>query len=216
MMKNGSRAQLQTTPCAAMKWILCGVFVFAVALGQASATLISDSFVGFPPDPFTQQDKTYGAWSGALPAGFTTLISTRSGIVPGQDLHTVSFGATFLPNTTYTVSYYIMVNAPNVSITDASAGVRATISGATITTTFTEIPAFSITTGSASGLVTLPNGPYTLLHVTDTILTGTSDISGFSNSFLEHVPTTVPEPGGLALMGTGILAAAAFLRRKLS
>ena len=119
--------------------------------------------------------------------------------------------ASFLPNTTYEISYYIMVNTTGVSMTQASSGVITTIPGATITPTFAETPAFSITTSSSRGLQTLPKGPYTLLTVTDTITTGSSDITGFSNSFLENV--TAPEPGTLALLGSGILAGAALLRR---
>ena len=207
---------LLQTRSAAVKSVLCRVFVLAIALSQASATTISNIFIGFSPDPFTQGDKTYGGWTGNLPGGFSTLISLRTGIVPGEDLHTASFSATFLPNTTYTVSYYIMASAPALGITEASSGVRTTIPGATIMTTFSEVPAFSISTGTASGLVMLSNGPYTLLHVTDVITTGFSDITGFSNSFIQQVPTaSVPESGGLAMLGTGTLAAAACLRRKL-
>jgi hypothetical protein len=150
---------------SAWKWIRCGVFVFAVAFGEANAATITDNFIGLPPDPFTQQDKTYGAWSGDLPPGFTTLVSTRSGIPEAM-----------------------------------------------ISTTFSEIPSFVITTGSMSGLISLPAGPYTILHVTDTVMTRTSDIDGFSNSFLEHI--LIPEPGSLALLGTGILAAVACWRRR--
>src|ERR1700757_561226 len=155
MRQNGSGARLQSRG-AVTKWTLCGVFVFALALGKAGATVISDAFLGWPPDPFTQQDKTYGAWSdagGNIPGGFTTLITTRSGIVPGQDLHTFSLSASFLPNTTYVISYYIMVNTTGANIVQASSGVRTTIPGATITTTFAEVPTFSITTGSSSGLM---------------------------------------------------------------
>lgn len=213
MNRIGSGPRLQIGS-AITRWTLCGVFVIALALSQASATVITDTFLGWPPDPFTQQDKTWGGWTdvlGNVSADFTTLITTRSGIVLGQDLHTFSMSASFLPNTTYEISYYIMVNTTGVSMTQASSGVITTIPGATITTTFAESPTFSITTTSSSGLQTLPNGPYTLLTVTDTITTGSSDITGFSNSFLENV--TAPEPGTLALLGSGILAGAALLRR---
>jgi len=214
MWRKCSGMLLQTRG-AAVKSVLCGVFVSAIALSQASATNISNIFIGFPPDPFTQGDKTYGGWTGNLPGGFSTLISLRTGIVPGKDLHTVSFSATFLPNTTYTVSYYIMPSATALGITEASAGVRTTIPGATIMTTFSEVPAFSISAGTASGLVVLSNGPYTLRHVTDVITTGLSDVTAFSNSSIQKVPIpSVPEPGGLALLGTGTLAAAAYLRRR--
>ena len=217
MSKNGSsREQLQLRG-AMVKAVLCGVFVFALALGQAGATVISNAFLGFPPDPFTQQDKTWGGWTDVfhnIPAGFTTLISTRSGIVPGRDLHTFSLSASFLPNTTYEISYYVMVNTAGVNIVDASNGVRTTIPGASISTTFTEIPSYAITTTGASGLQALLGGPYTMLHVTDIITTGSSDITGFSNSFLENI-AGIPEPGTLALLGSGILAGAALLRRKV-
>ena len=215
LVKNGSGIPLQLRG-AILKWALCGAFVFVLSLGQARATDISDAFLGWPPDPFVQQDKTWGDWTdvgGNIPTDFTTLISTRSGIIPGEDLHTFSLGASFLPNTTYVISYYIMVNTPGVSMIESSNGVRTTIPGASITTTFAEIPALTISTSSASGLQVLPGGPYSMLHVTDTVTTGDSDITGFSNSFLEQI--AVPEPGTLALFGSGILAGAALLRRKI-
>lgn len=194
------------------------VFVTVFAAARAHATVISNSFLGFPPNPFTQQDKTWGGWtdvSGNLPAGFTTLITTRSNIVPGEDLHTFTLSAAFSPNTTYVVSYYIMVNTAGVNISEAGAGVVQTVGNATISTTFTNVPYTLPATSSATGLLVIPGGPYTLLDVTDTITTGAgSDVSGFSNSFLENVP--VPEPGTLALFGTGILGIATLLRRKLS
>jgi PEP-CTERM motif len=215
LFKNGSGTSLQLRG-AILKWALCGAFVFALSLGQARATNISDTFLGWPPDPFVQLDKTWGGWAdvtGNLPADYTTLISTRSGIIPGQDLHTFSLSASFLPNTTYVISYYIMVNTPGVSMIQSSSGVRTTIPGASITTTFAEVPAFTINTSGASGLQVLPGGPYSMLHVTDTVTTGNSDITGFSNSFLQQI--AIPEPGTLALFGSGILAGATLLRRKI-
>ncbi len=59
MSQNGSEARLQLRS-AITKWTLCGVFVFALALGQAGATVITDTFPGWPPAPFIQQDKTWG------------------------------------------------------------------------------------------------------------------------------------------------------------
>jgi PEP-CTERM motif len=134
MCKDGGR-KFSFLRSGSTGWLVLGVLVTVLAAGQAYATVISNSFIGFPPDPFTQQDKTWGGWtdvSGNLPAGFTTLITTRSQIVPGKDIQT-------------------------------GAG---------------------------------------------------SDISGFSNSFLENI--SVPEPGALALFGTGVLGLAALLRRRLS
>ncbi len=216
LFKNGSGTPLQLRG-AILKWALCSALFFAFSLGQASATDSSDAFLGWPSEPFVQQNKTWGGWADVgenLPSDFTTLVSTRSGIVLGQDLHTFSLSASFPPNTTYLISYYIMVNTPGVSMMESSDGLRTTIPGASISTTFAEIPAFTISTPDASGLQVLSGGPYSMLHVTDTVTTGDSDITGFSNSFLEQL-AVVPEPGTLALFGSGILAGAAMLRRKV-
>jgi hypothetical protein len=105
-----------------------------------------------------------------------------------------------------------MVNPPGVSIVDAAAGIVQTLGGGTITETLTNIPFALPTTSSSTGQ--LPIGSSTLLTVDDVIKTGPSDVTAFSNSFTELI--SVPEPGALALFGTGVLALAGVLRRKLS
>ena len=80
MGRKSSGNSLQTDG-AAVRWLLCGVFVSALAMGQAGATVISKSFLGFPPISFAQHDKIFEAGNRNLPLDFATLISTRSGIV---------------------------------------------------------------------------------------------------------------------------------------
>ena len=154
MSENGSRARM-LRPGTSTRWLVLGVFVTVLAAAQANAALITNTFIGFPPDPLTQQDKTWGGWtdvSGNLPTGFTTLIATRPNIVPGQDLHTFTLSGAILPNTTYVVSYYIMVNTPTAGMVEASAGVVQTAGGATISTVLTNVPFSLPTTSSKTGL----------------------------------------------------------------
>jgi hypothetical protein len=215
MYKIGTSPQVRPTGASLTLLLVFGTVAAVLTAVPAHASLITNSFIGFPPDPFVQQDKTWGGWTdvtGNLPSGFTTLITTRPNIVVGEDLHTFTLSAAFLANTTYVVSYYIMVNTSGVGMIEASAGVVQTVGAATISTVLTNVPFTLPTTSSATGLLTVPGGPYTLFDVTDTIITGSgSDISGFSNSYLEHV--TVPEPGTLAMFGSAVLAIAGLLRR---
>ena len=216
MHKIGTRPRMRPTGASLTLLLVFGVVATLLTVVPAHASLITNSFIGFPPDPFVQQDKTWGGWTdvtGNLPSGFTTLITTRPNIVAGEDLHTFTLSGAFLANTTYVVSYYIMVNTSHAGMIEASAGVVQTVGGATISTVLTNVPFTLPTTSTATGLLTVPGGPYTLFDVTDTINTGPgSDISGFSNSFLEQV--TAPEPATLAMFGTAVLAVAGVLRRR--
>ena len=139
MCKDGTRVR-KTRFGASTRWLVyLGLFIAFWMGGHAGASVITDSFIGFPPDPFLQQDKTWGDW--------TDVIS----------------------------------NVP--------------------------------TSSASRGFASIPLRSSMLLEAADTTKAG-SGISGFSNSFLEQLP--VPEPTAMALFGTGVLALAAVMRRRIS
>jgi len=85
--------------------VLSGFAMADLTAGQASAQ--TTTFVDFPTDPFQQQDKIWGGWlsaPGALPTPFSTQITTRSQIFPGEDLHAITVTASLNSGNTYDFS----------------------------------------------------------------------------------------------------------------
>ena len=218
MSENGSRARM-LRPGTSTRWLVLGVFVTVLAAAQANAALITNTFIGFPPDPLTQQDKTWGGWtdvSGNLPTGFTTLIATRPNIVPGQDLHTFTLSGAI--STQHDLCRLVLHYGQHAHCRHGRSQCRCGADRRWCDD-FDRAHQRSLQPPHniiQNWVVTVPSGPFKMLNVTDTVTTGAgSDISGFSNSFLEQI-TSTPEPGTLALFGSAALGMAGVLRRKLS
>jgi hypothetical protein len=169
------------------------------------------------------QDKTWSnfAFSG-LPAG--TEVQFSYGKVGGQDVHTIAFLGPFgAIGGTFTWSYDISVNSGNpVELFDVASSIGQSRGSSGLLTMLLDNNSNTYMTDFTqtgplvtSGITTVAFKPgANSLAVTDTLTIGPkgSDVTSLANSYTQ---VAVPEPGMLALFGSGMLGLAAILRRKI-
>ncbi len=173
-----------------------------------------------------QQDKLWDNFGvGNLPA--ETLFTLSFATVGSQDIHTISyddpFGA-YGKGASFHWSYDIsIINGPPPTITDVASDIDQTRGSATFMTTLVDNNSHTYTTNfTQNGTTTVGTTTATFLPgvlslaVNDvlTINSKGSDVTGVSNSYTQTFVT--PEPGTLALFGSGIIGLAGMLRRKIN
>ena len=172
-----------------------------------------------------QQDKLWDNFGvGNLPVG--TLLTLSFAHVGSQDIHTIAYGDPFGAygkGASFHWSYDISVlNGPPPTISDVASDIDQTRGSATLMTTLvdnnsnTYMTNFTQKGTLTSGITTATFQPGVLsLAVNDmlTINSTGSDVTGIANSYTQ---TFVPEPGTMALFGSGIIGLAGMLRRKIN
>ncbi len=174
----------------------------------------------------TQQDKLWSNFNlGGLPNGKSTVTFDFS-TVNGEDVHTIGFGAPFgSSGKNFTWSYMVnVIGNSGITFKDAATDALGARGTATVMTSLMDNlgNTYTITLNFVNGLcqngcpnlVNLAPGA-TSLMVTDTLTLGAggSNMVGLSNSFTQ-MTSPVPEPGTLAMFGSGLVGVAALLRRK--
>ena len=172
-----------------------------------------------------QQDKLWDNFGvGNLPVG--TLLTLSFATVGSQDIHTISYGDPFGAygkGASFHWSYDISVITGLRTIVDVASDIDQTRGSATFMTTLLDNNSHTYTTNfTQNGTTTVGTTIATFLPgvislaVNDvlTINSKGSDVTGVSNSYTQILPT--PEPGTLALFGSGIIGLAAIVRRKIN
>ena len=172
-----------------------------------------------------QQDKLWDNFGvGNLPVG--TLLTLSFAHVGSQDIHTIAYGDPFGAygaGASFHWSYDISVlNGPPPTISDVASDIDQTRGSSTLMTTLVDNHSNTYMTNFTQN-GTLTSGTTTatflpgvdMLAVSDMLMINTngSDVTGIANSYTQ---TFVPEPGTLALLGSGIVGLATILRRRIN